>query len=392
MIVRLPYLALFAACITCGNGPSGGPDARPDDGYDRTALLQRLTAGIIVPLYEQFEVDAAALATATQDYCSALGGADEATALAGARGAWSAAMATWQRAELTQLGPTGATGGALRDGIYSWTVVSSCAVDQDVMMLRNDPTGYDITVRLTNRRGLDSLEYALFATSLEHTCPPQVPPEGWDALSEADRRAARCGYAALAATDLATQATALTVAWSGADGFADVLVAAGQDGNPFATAHDGVDAVFGAMFYLETWTKDQKLAKPLGLQASTCGPIGTVCPADLESQHARASRAHVAANLAGFRALFTGGDGEGFDDFLRALGAGALADEMNAALDVADASVGSFDGTFADALAGDASALQGVHADVKEVTDRLKNEMPPTLGLTIPGEAGGDTD
>ncbi|HUH01093.1 MAG TPA: imelysin family protein [Kofleriaceae bacterium] len=387
---RLTLLTLFAASITCGGGGNpGGVDADVSDTYDRTALLQNVVSAIIVPLYQQFEDDATALDGAVSAYCAALGTADEATSLDAAQSAWRVAMATWQRAELTQIGPTAASGDALRDAIYSWPIVSTCAVDREVVALRNDPTGYDIKTRLANRRGLDVLEYTLFGATLEATCLV----EGWDALDDSQRRAARCAYATVVAGDLVDQADALVAAWSGDAGFAATLIAAGAPGSELASAHDGVDAVFGGLFYLDTYSKDRKLAAPLGLRANTCSAaIGTVCPADLESQHAGQVGPNLAANLAGFRALFLGGEGEGFDDFLRARGADVLADQIIAALDTADASLDGVQGSFADLLGSDPARIEAVHTDVREVTTKLKTEMPATLGLTIPDEAGGDTD
>lgn len=386
---RLTLFALLAASITCGDGGSTSPDADVSDTYDRTALLQNLASAIIVPLYEQFQADATALDGAVTAHCTALGTADEATSLETARSAWRVAMATWQQAELTQIGPTAASGEALRDAIYSWPIVSTCAVDREVVALRNDPTGYDITVRLANRRGLDALEYALFSATLEATCIV----EGWDALDAAQRAAARCAYAAVVADDLLNQADALVAAWTGDAGFAARLIAAGTPGSEFATAHDGVDAVFGGLFYLDLYTKGRKLAAPLGLRANTCSvAIGTVCPADLESLHAGAVGPNLIANLAGFRALYLGGDGEGFDDFLRSRGADALADQIIVALDAAEVSVAGVSGSFTDTLGTDPARIQAVHDEVLEVTTRLKHEMPATLGLTIPDEAAGDTD
>lgn len=393
---RLSLAALLCASITCGGGGDPNPgdvDADVTDTYDRTALLESLVSGIIVPLYEQFEVDAAALAGAVDAHCAVLGTADEATAGDAARAAFRTAMATWQRAELTQVGPTSASGLALRDSIYSWPIVSTCAVDREIVALRADPTGYDITAKLSNRRGLDVLEYTLFAATLEHSCGAAAPPAGWDSLDDAERRAARCAYADVVAGDLVTQAEALLAAWSGTDGFAAALIAAGSAGSEYATAHDGVDVVFGGMFYLDLYTKDRKLAAPLGLEANTCSATpGTVCPGDLESQHAGVVGPNLAANLAGFRALFLGGEGEGFDDFLRARGADALADQMIAVLDAAAASIDEVDGSYADLLGTEPARIEAVHNEVREVTTKLKTEMLETLGLTIPDEAGGDTD
>jgi predicted lipoprotein len=390
-------LVLFVLGACADDGAPPPPDAAPVD-FDRQALLAWAGEAVIMGVHDAFEADARALATAVWALCDQLGGPEDASARAAAQAAWSTAMDTWQKAELMLVGPVAADSHALRDHIYSWPIVSACAVDQDVMLATTDPA-YDITTRLTNRRGLAALEYALFAVELASVCPPQARPAGWDALTDEEKRQARCQFAALAAADLVTQATTLQGAWR-ADGgdFLGDLTSAGQDGSSFASLGAAVDAVFAALFYIDTDTKDKKVAEPAGiLPSDACGTQDQVCAAALESQHAHRSKENIAANLAGLDMLWSGTTlagavGPGFDDTLRAVDADALADAMAAAITGAQAAVAALPGSLDDALAADPAAVADVHAALKEVTDRLKGEVPATLGLSIPTEAGVDTD
>ena len=152
-------------------------------------MVANLAEQILLPTYEAFAARAAELGPAVDAYCAALGGKEEAAARTAAQDAWRAAMLEWQAAELMLLGPAAMDDRALRDVIYSWPVTSTCAVDREVMERHLDPKAYDMSSRLSNRRGLPALEHVLFSTSLEHTCPAASPPEGWDALAEAERRA-----------------------------------------------------------------------------------------------------------------------------------------------------------------------------------------------------------
>lgn len=372
--------ALAALLVACGGGDTQEtPDATPID-FDRRALLAHIGEDVVLATYTEFRGDTEELAAAIATYCDALGTAGEAEALAAAQAAWATAMATWQRADQWQFGPAGDSGGALRDLIYSWPVTSPCAVDQDVMLVHTDPTAYDITTRLTNRRGLDALEYALHAPTLDSVCPPQAVPAGWAELPEADQRAARCAFAELAAADLATQATALEQAWSPSGG--DYLGAFVGAADP----NESLQALFGALFYLDKQVKDAKLAEPAGLATNSCGTTGEPCPAELESQWAHVSRDNLIANLAGFAAVWRGVGGPAFDHFLRAAADDATADAFASDLDAAETAVEAIPASM------DHDAMLDAHAAVKRVTDRLKGDVPGHLGLQIPDEAGGDTD
>jgi predicted lipoprotein len=385
VIVVSGVLALGA----CG-GPGG--DDGPTDNFDRRAMLANLGQNVLIPVYELFETRTGELSDAIEGYCAALGGADEATAQAAAQDAWRLAMDAWEQAEAALIGPAAMDSGALRDRIYSWPLVSSCAVDQDVMLKRDDPA-YDIRTRLTNRRGLDALEYVLFAPSLDHTCPIQSEPIGWDALDDAQRRAARCAFAADAAIDVGEAAAIVTQAWSPSGGdFLGDLSRAGEAGSSFSSAQEAVNVVSDAMFYVDSEVKDMKLGEPAGIVPNRCGTVQEPCPDELELPHATYSKQSVAANLIGLEQVFIGGDGLGFDDFLIELGAGELAQTMRAELTAARAATDAIPGTLTEALTDDYASIAAAHAAVKLFTDNLKSQFLTVLGLEIPDGAAGDND
>jgi len=390
----IPLLALLlGAC-----GDDGGPatpviDARQDS-FDRKALLANIGENIALPVYETFDARADSMATAIDAYCAALGTAEEATLRAPAQDAWKQAMETWQMAEVMLFGPVTMNERALRDVIYSWPIVSSCAVDQDVNLHRLDPASYDITIRLTNRRGLAALEYLLFSVDLNHTCPPQAAPEGWDTLVDADRSAARCAFARVAAADLATQAQTLLDAWRPDAGN---YLAAFTSASAFASAQAGINVVTDAMFALDTETKDMRVGEPAGIVINQCNTVGEPCAAELESPHARHSRENVLANLRGFQMLFLGQgldgtDGIGFDEFLRSVGAEVLADEMKSEIAAAIAATEAIPGTMEDALQSDYQTVADAYAGIKAVTDNLKTQFLTVLGLELPDTGGSDND
>lgn len=396
-------VAAVVALVACG-GDSGGPGPDPDDpdaagaDFDRAALLENIGTNIVLPVYERFATDVTALGAAIGDYCTALETADEAARRTDARTAYATAMDTWQIAESMLIGPASPAGDALRDAIYSWPIVSPCAIDQDIVLARNDPDSYDLSSRLPNRRGLYVVEYLLFQDDLESLCTPaQVPPE-WAGLTAIERRAARCAFLTLAAADLSIRATALVTAWSPEGGdFAGQLAAAGEAGSPFASQTEALNAVFGALFYIDLMAKDQKVAEPAGLRANSCGTTDEPCLAELESRFADRGVGNLTANLDGFELVYAGKgvDGEdrlGFDDFLRAVGQPSIADGMTTDIAAARAAIGALPSGLRQALEDSYAAVVTTHGRLRDVTVHLKNEMPDALGLEIPDEVAGDTD
>lgn len=388
----LGALVAGLALTGCGGGGGdggGGSDvsAVSCDTFDCTGMLDNLATNIMRPTFVEFQTAAGALETDIGEYCSALGTAQENAAFDAAQASWKNAMAVWQHAEVMQLGPLAENSGELRDTIYSWPFTNTCTVDQDV--INSEQAGFDIATRTLDRRGLDALEYVLFSPSLDHTCPSNVTlTQGWNDRPEAERRQARCGFAALAAGDVAKQADELVTRW---DAFASQLT------NPSDPAA-AVNEVSDALFYVEDLTKDVKLRVPLGLSSNSCG--GRPCPEDVESPHSRTSKDHVRNNLLAFQELFLGnesGTGDarlGFDDFLNQQDPN-VSSLMESAITGAVASVSeaNFPGTMYDDLeSNDGNLVAAAQSAAKVLTDQLKEDFINVLGLQIPGSAAGDGD
>jgi predicted lipoprotein len=389
-------LALAGACG--GDGGGRAADAAPG-GFDRSALLGNLATNVMLPTYVAFDEAAAATVPAIEAYCGALETPAEAETRAAAQDAWRRAIVAWQHAEAALVGPAAMDERALRDQVYPWPHVSTCAIDQDVMLRHADPGGYDITTRLTNRRGLPAVEYALFAVDLGTQCAPQNAPEGWSALSDADKRAARCAYAAVAAADLAATARSLAVAWSPDGGnYAGTLAAAGEPGSGFESAHAALAEIVGAMLYVESDVKEMKLGEAAGIVVpNACGVRGDPCPEELESPFADHGKENIVANLRGLEAVYDGNDsgdvvGIGFDDWLEAAGAPDVAARFDAELAAAIAAVDAIPGTLGEAIVSDREAVVAAHAAVDAVTDTLKTDFLTVLGIDIPDDIPTDND
>lgn len=390
--VLVALVALVGWLAQCG---PAAPSA--DSGIDaalQLEVLESLGRHVLAPTYRRFAEAAAELERATQAYAASLADEDRLAA----QSAWREAMDQWQLAEPMQVGPaapaTRPGGRFLRDDIYSFPVTNPCRIDQETA--EQSYTDLEaLAAQPVNVRGLDAIEYLLFVPSADNACAPTSPinTDGrWAALGADEIARRRAAHAAALAALVRRAADELDAAWDPARGnFAAELASPGA-GRLFASPSEAVDAITDAMFYLDTVTKDRKLAVPLGLR----GCAAEACPELVESPLAGTAALHVEANLRAFELLFLGAEpgteAPGLDDLLASVGQEALAVRMAENLAAARASAASIDAPLSTAIVDDRAAVEALYAAVKRVTDDLKGPFVTALRLTIPAEGAGDTD
>jgi predicted lipoprotein len=360
------------------------------------AILRDTGSAVILPSLEQVSVSLASLDSSLVAWEAAFeAGQDTTQVRADAQSAWTTAMLAWQEHEVMQVGPAGSSlfaiaGEDLADEAYSWPDVNSCRVDQELVYAGWDADGW-FDDNVIPSYGFDAIEHLVYGGS-SNTCPFQVDINmngTWDALGDDGVEANRLAFARALTAHVADLTDELHETWSPDGGdFAGALSLTNAR-TPYVNDREALNAVFHALFYLETVTKDRKLAYPLGM-SDECSL--EICPDGAEHIESGLSVQAVAANLRGFRQLFTGGDAMGFDDLLLEMGHEDLSDRIidrtdNAIL-VADAtSINIYDG-----VETDIQAIQNLHAAVKEVTDLLKGDLVTVVRLQMPLEALGDND
>ncbi|WP_164020549.1 imelysin family protein [Pyxidicoccus trucidator] len=391
----LPVLLCLSACKEDGGGKvDAGTDVPDATAASRQALLTA-TGTCVLSSAREFLTAATALETAAAAHAAQ----PDATTRDAARSAFHDAMDRWQVLEVMQLGPAAPRnlpGGAeLRDNVYSWPLVSRCAVEEQVVARGYEASGFPTT--LVSRRGLAALEYLLFFEGADTACQstsPIVSQGTWAALSQEERESRKRAYAVAAAADVKARATQLAEAWEADKGaFARTLETAGSGNTVYPTSQAALNSVSDALFYLEREVKDMKLARPLGLRECSTA----TCPEALESLFAKRSKANVRANLMGFRRLVQGCGtdyaGTGFDDLLEASGAGELAGRLRERLVFAEAGIAAVEEEdLAVALAQDKASVRALYDSMKGVTDILKTELVTTLDLELPQSVEGDND
>ena len=383
---------LFAVLTACGGESSKRPDATPDS-FDRSALLAHLATNHFLALHAELETKTAVLAPRIGAYCDALDAGTVGDTQTAARAVWAEAIDTWELLDAVLVGPAAMDNKVARDRIYGWPLLSICGLDRDTASRFADPGSYNITTKLSNVRSLAAVEFLLFSTATMHGCA--TTPVGWDALG-ADLPRARCRLAQAIAADVHDGAVALHTAWrpDGGD-YVGVLARAGN-GSSIKSAQEGANHISDGLFFADRVLKDMKLGEPAGIAANVCGTIQEPCVREVELQYGDRATFAIRANLVALRRIFTGTlpatDGPGYDDFLRALGATELADQMTAKLDDAIAKANAIPDSFLGALSTSYPSIVATHGAVKLFTDDLKSQFLTVLSLEIPDDVAADND
>ncbi len=373
-----------------GSGDTGtGPGAA---GSEAAVAYLGAVGGVVQDQLWSFEQALLSLDEALAAWSAAVeAGGDGLTERSVAHEAFEQAMAAWQRLEVMQIGALassleGSPGAEdLRDEIYSWPTINTCRVDQETVARGFEEADF-FTENLANAYGLDALEFLLWAGS-DTVCPGQVPPASdgsWDALGEQGVKQGRAAYALALNQHLLGLTGELASTW---ETFGDELTLDGS--GVYESEQEALDAVYRALFYLETSVKDRKLAQPLGL--IDCSEA--LCPDDVESLPSGLGAEDIYWNLVGFEALFTiDGESTGLDDVLAELGHGDLAEQLLADLGAAQEAASNVDRPFDESVELRTESVQALYDAVKLVTDTLKGDVATVLSLAIPDDAAGDND
>jgi len=376
---------------------SGAVEETPTGVFTKAGLLKAF-ADCSVGRYREFSERATALRTAALAWNAAP--ADDALRVA-AQNAWRSAMESWQQSELFRFGPSGPAsepaGKDLRNEIYFWPDVNNCLVDIQLVNKTYEQRPLSLSL---SAKGLGALDYLLSYTGTEqNSCSASITinagdPSPWKQLAADEIVRRRAAYALAVAEDLAARADELSAAWDPAKGnFHAQFSQAGAGSTTYASEQDAFNVVDNALFYFDKELKDYKVAIPVGISVECMpGP----CPDRVESRYSFASNSNIVQNIRGFRLLFQGCganySGLGFDDYLRAVNQGPLADRMQAALIAAEQSAATLPTTLESMLTTNPNRVVELHTALKGVSDPLKMEFVTSLNLELPAAAQGDND
>ncbi len=387
-MVKRAIVAAFVLAA-CGDDDGGGPDPTAA----RADLAAAIATEALLPTFRAFAASAAELEVKAEAHASAPTPATRDAA----RSAFLEAMLDWQEAELMQVGPVGPAtetrgGRDLRDEIYAWPLAAACRVESLLIASDFDPA--TIASQPVNVRGLSVIEQLLFTADDAPVCATDAAVvSAWSTLGDAEIARRKAQYALAAARIVRERADEVlrTFAPSG-DDFAGELGRGGRGSELFASGQASLNAISDALFYLDTETKDMKLAEPAGISVRC---TTDVCPERAESLYARRSREYILANLRGFLRVYRGGDAagaRGFDDLLVERGAAELATAIETETNAAIAATEAIPGSLEEALTTDRASVVAAYDAVKGMLDDVKTQMLSVLDLELPERAEGDND
>lgn len=349
-LLLIAALALGAAACT---------DSASRPAAVRTAMLTDLADRAIAPAHRQFTADATALSAAAD----ALDADPTPATLGAAQSAWITAATGFQR--LAALNVPGVQFGLYHNRISTWptrtgaiddAVASDEALDADFVAARG-----------SNARGLPALEYLLFADDAE------------ERLTDPRRRA----YVRALAADVSRQATALERDWA-RDGGNQLgyFVEADTEGRDLQSS---VSRLVNEMAMVAEDLQYQQVGRPLGVGSRPQDATGTPAPDAVEAPYAGVSLDLIRAELAGLRALVTGGGGTGLDDYLAALDLDdrPLGEVVLERIDAADDAAAAIGMPLEQAVTEHPQAVRALYDASGALLRSVKTDLANRLGVSI---------
>lgn len=403
-----PAASTPAVSTPAASTPAASTSLSSSDDFDLAGMLVDIADKVMIPNYTTLSTATSALSASTgiDTYCSSIGTSGEAAAQSAVKIVWQDAVNAMQKTESHAVGPIANNDDTLRNRIHSYANVNLGACSIDRAVVAQTDADFDLSVRSSNQRGLGTIEYLLFNTTLTTSCAPQITEtSSWDALTTTDQKSQRCTYASKVATDVASAASSVLTSWqaSGND-YRATFVSEGNAGASLQALTDGI------IVHMDKEAKDRKVGIPTGVKEE-CSSFS--CASLVEFPYTETSSAAIKNNLQGFRSLFTAGDGNGLDDLITERGypdvTASLLEKTDAALvNIDAATVSIFDQATAinDAATEtnctnsyvspdtqstnySACALTGL---MKRITDVLKIEFVAILEVNLPGSVQSDND
>jgi hypothetical protein len=329
---------------------------------------------------------------------------------------WKQSMQSYHIFAMMNVGPSAAETSSIMPSIYSFDQQDKCRLDQAVVLydLRDRLPRFDV-IDNYNVRGLDSIERFLFGSQESTICKRNNSRlDQYYAKPLLERTKKSCGFGQHLFTDIVEKSSELQKAWSTSEGYYTKKLLRGSEG----TEIEVVNKISQALFFLDTNTKDLKLAYPAGFEVNIDNQVqkcvGASCPQNREHPYANFSLEAILASVKGFKSLFFGINlennikGYGLDDLLTSRGHKDIADELGANLDTLIAkleiqvekttlkelleqiTINDCEASSSKNRINEACALVW---DIRKVTDILKNEYLAALSeFNAPKQAQGDND
>lgn len=318
----------------------------------KQAVLDSIARTVLLRGYSDLAARSRDLAAAVD----ALAAAPEPRTLEDAQQAWRATLLAWRRTQVFAHGPIADLG--LSNRIQFWPSRRQ-SVDRVLRADRGIDEGY-LQELGANAVGLSALEVLLF--------DPRLDDRGRIAAFAGPQGARQRAYAQALARDLSKRSREIEGAWQGPAGYAARFGAGGQQGLNLLVNDMLAALEIGAQGRLQA-VIDHRNDPQLRTDLVEGGLSGT-------------SQQGVLALLQGVRAAFSGGDGEGVDDYLGRLNL-AMARRVDAQFRKAILAVQAIDGPLELTVNSKTQAIAEARDACRALEILMKVEVASTLGVTL---------
>lgn len=326
--------------------------------FDRAAMLENIANNIILPTYEETNTSVQNLHSKAQTFV------DNPTEsnLESVRTEWQNSKLIWKKAEIFNFGPV--------DDLFIATSIDlfpTDVTDIENVIASTETIDQTLLQRLgSNRKGYPAIEYLLFSEDLSTTVNGFVT------------ESRRGQFLLLLTDDLQTNIASILNEWSAnGNSYLQTFVEA-TDNSAAASA----TLLANEMIFLLEVLRMNRIARPAGLEAGKDLDARLV-----ESFYAKQSIPLALQTLDAVEQVFTGGTGEGFDDYLDFLEVQGqndlLSEEIKAQITVCKTALQSLSMPLQDAISNEASQVTVVFEELQKLNVLLKADMMSNLGLVI---------
>lgn len=323
------------------------------DSYNQEAMLTNIATNVIVPAHQQFNTAAQALKQKSDAFSNAPSG----QSLDELKAAFVTAYTAYMAVETYDFNPS--------VGVRNLNVFAT----DTVQINSNIATGnYNLEAALNIRaKGFPAIDYLLYSQDASATVNTFL----------VNNAANRKQYLTDVVNDINTVANSAATAW--ADYKSQFAAATGTD----------VGSTVGMLVNDVAFSAERCRRERVGNSLGYVGFIssGSLHPYSLEAHYSTQSKTLLVANLQQLKALYEGGVGEGFDDYLASINAEYDGQPLSAAIstqfDVAIAKANTISVPFSTALNSNKQQMEELFLELKKLTVMLKVDMSSQLGVVI---------
>lgn len=314
---------------------------------NRERMVTETVQGLLLPNHRAMQQSFGSLTRATK----LLAADPSAESLAAVRTAWRAAFLAWKRVDACPAGPISDL--RLQSQIHFWPTRPSVIETTLRTFKTEDET--DFASLSVAAKGLAGMEYLLFSGKSGELTDPKSPD-----------RAKRAHFLIGLAEDLTRVSSEITAAWRETE---TTLASGGQQSINEIANH----LIFG----VEVLAMN-RLRPIVALHTG-----GRLRPDYIEGGISDTSQTSALATLESARAVFRGGEGYGFADYLRDAGQDALRARIERDFERTISSLKALGQPLEDAVKTDQVRVQRLQSLCKELEISLKVDLGSRLGITL---------